>query len=333
MAQVNFTVDTHPMAQKIDGVAAEVGVLGTAVTAMQAAVVASEKRASEKICQSIDGGFYMLLRSRLSQRVAQFSSTMNSRVGSMMETASAIEHTHEQMQGDFNRIKARYVKLFSRLDRSLEKRVRELDKDAMLLAQQRDVLLTQRQCSDAPAALYYSADISKVALKASNASLKKKAVLSIDQLGKEAQHIIRYKQMTSSVFETRRHADASSSELPFYYVPVVYAVTENLATPGSYAMQVQTPGTFDPKTQSELAVRVRHNQDRLKGSNGGDLFTIRTSYSNKVEQSRVDARTAQTMMALFDTSFKPSRGSATDYHLSAEQLQANRGGAQGGDGR
>ena len=79
MADFNFTVDTGPMAERIRSVNHSVEAVGGAVTAMQVAVVASERMATDKICQSIDGGFYMLLRSKLSQRIAEFTSTMSSR--------------------------------------------------------------------------------------------------------------------------------------------------------------------------------------------------------------------------------------------------------------
>ena len=233
MAHFDFTVDTDPMARKIDDVTAGVGLVGTAVTAMQAAVIASEKKASAAICKSIDSGFYMLLRSRLSQRIAQFASTMNSRAGSMMETAKAIDHTHDQMQGDFNRIKARYFKLFTSLDRSLEKRVRELDQDAMALAQVRNTFISSRQCHDAPAALFYASDIDNAVLKTSNALLKKKVVGSIEQLSEGTRHIINYTRLTESVLEP-----SVPSGAPFECVPVVYAVAESQIAPNTFTLQV-----------------------------------------------------------------------------------------------
>ena len=328
MAQVNFTVDTNPMAHKMDNVAIEVAAVGAAVTAMQAAVIESEEQASEEICKSIDSGFYMLMRSRLSQRIAQFASTMNSRVGSMMETASAIGHIHEQMVGDFNRIKARYVKLFDGLDRNLENRVRELDKEAMSLARKRNAFLTGQQCKDAPSALYLASDISKVALKASNARLKTKALSSIANLGEGARHVVSYGRMTRSVFESR---DTAGS--PFSYIPVVYTVTENLAAPNTFALQVIPPATVDPKTQAELAAGVRRNQDKLQGSNQQELMAVRTAFANKIAASNVDARVSSTMMGLFDASFFSSGQGAAAPYANAGGTQAMAPGAQGGDVR
>ncbi len=325
MAQVNFTVDTSPMARKMDGVSMEVAAVGVAVTAMQAAVIKSEEKASEEICKSIDSGFYMLMRSRLSQRIAQFASTMNSRVGSMVETASAIEHIHSQMVGDFNRIKARYVKLFDGLDRNLENRVRELDKEAMSLAHRRSEVLVGQQCKDAPSALYLTSDIARVALKTSNARLKTKATSSISQFGEGARHIVRYEHMTRSVFESR---DMSGS--PFSYVPVVYTVAENLAVPNTFALQVIPPATVDPKTQAEVATGVRRSQDKLPGSSQHDLMAVRMAFADKIQANNVEERVSQTMMGLFDASFFPSEQNALAPGGGAGGTQVMAQGAQGG---
>ena len=325
MAQVNFTVDTNPMAHKMDNVAIEVAAVGTAVTAMQAAVIESEEQASKEICKSIDSGFYMLMRSRLSQRIAQFASTMNSRVGSMMETAAAIEHIHDQMVGDFNRIKARYVKLFDSLDRNLENRVRELDKEAMSLAHKRNSFLVGQQCKDAPSALYLASDISRVALKAANARLKTKASRSIANLGDGARQIANYESMTGSVFESRDMAGS-----PFSYIPVVYAVTENLAAPNTFALQVLPPATVDPKTQAELAAGVRRSQDKLQGSNQRDLMAVRTAFANKIAQGNVDVRVSQKMMELFDASFFSAGQNIATPRANTGSTQVMASGVPGG---
>ena len=319
MAKFDFTVDTDPMARKIDDVTAGVGLVGTAVTAMQAAVIASEKKASDAICKSIDGGFYMLLRSRLSQRIAQFASTMNSRAGSMMETAKAIDHTHDQMQGDFNRIKARYFKLFTNLDRSLEKRVQELDQDAMALAQVRNTFISSRQCHDAPAALFYASDIGNTVLKTSNALLKKKAVGSIEQLSQGTQHVMDYKRMTESVFEP-----AVPSGAPLECVPVVYSVAESQIAPNTFTLQVQTPEGLPPQTQANLVAGVRRGQSKLTGSDQRDIATIRGSFVNKVTTSNLDARVSQTMVNLFDASFAAAQ--------PVQQVPQTQAGANAGPG-
>ncbi len=294
MATFNFNVDTRPMARSLDDVSSNVAVVGTAVSAMEAAVIASERKATEKICQSIDGGFYLLMRTRLSQRVAKFTSTMSSRSGSMMETSQAIDHTHQQMLGDFNRIKARYLKLFDRLDRSLRKRIEDLDRPAMELASARQSVLAARRCQEAPAALFYASDTSVVALKASCARTKARVEDSLSELGQGARSIMDYGRTTRNVFE--RHTAGESVS----FVPVVYAVTENQVTPDNYAFEVHTPEFLSPQTQASVAQSVRRRQQDLRGANGQEVASVRASFARKLATSGVDERVAQTMQGLFD---------------------------------
>lgn len=296
MNDFRFTVDTDPMAREIQGVNRSVSAVGAAVTAMQVAVIASEHKAANDICASIDSGFYMLMRSRLSQRIAQFASIMNSRTGSMMETASAIDRTHQQMQGDFNRIKSRYIKVFDSLDRNLESRVRELDRPAMNLASKRFSVLSGRQCKEAPAALFYTSDNSNVALKASNARLKARVQDSIAELGEGARHIMSYDCMTRSILEERREPSDA-------FVPAVYSVVENLTVPNSYSLEVQTPVNLDPQAQTSIVQGVRRRQDVLDGASPQDVLAIRSAFIKKTFSSGANDRVTRTMMNLFDEAF------------------------------
>ena len=307
MADFNFTVDTGPMAERIRSVTHSVEAVGGAVTAMQVAVVASERMATDKICQSIDGGFYMLLRSKLSQRIAEFTSTMSSRTGSMMETASAIDRTHQQMVGDFNRIKSRYVKIFDGLNHSLEKRIRELDREAMSLARVRASFLNERQCRDVPAVLYGSTENTAVALRASNALMKTRAQDSIGQLGVGMRQVMDYRRMTQGMLEGAR-PNAGANEVPYELVPVTCVVAENLSSPQAFALEVTPPSCLEPREQAAIAQGVRRRQDSLRDSDANELQSVRAAFMRKVTTSGMDERVAQTMTRLFDTSFGWSGG-------------------------
>ena len=298
MASFDFLVDTNPMAQTIDGVNHKVGIVGGAVTAMQAAVIASEKAASDRVCSSIDNGFYMLMRSRFSQRLAQFQSNMSSRVGSMTETGAAIDRTHQQMLGDFNRIKSRYMKLFDSLDRNLEERVAELDRPAMVLSQKRKSLLVDSQCRQAPAALFYSEELGNVALKAQSATIKSRALGSIDSLGHGAESMIAYERETAFAME-----DGTSRGAAVEHVPVVYSVGESLAAPNEFFINVSAPSALPSDSQTAIARRVRAEGNALASSSSGDVAAIRTSFVEKLAQNRVDDRVSQVMLWLFDSSF------------------------------
>ncbi len=297
MANFDVNVSTEPMARTMDGVTKSVQVVGGAVTAMQVAVIASEKAAADKICRSVDAGFYTLMKSRMSQRLAQFQSTMRSRVGAMLETGAAIEHVRTQMTGDFNRIKARYTKLFSGLDRALDERVRAIDSDAMELSTKRASILLDRQCQDAPVAMYCMADTTNVALKSTAARVKVRTAESIDELGNGARLIVRHQRAVDSIVE-----NGVAAQDTLFFMPVVYAACESISMPDVYSFEAYAPQAVDASTRNAIVLQIRAAEAEL----GNDLDThgaqIRQEYEQAVSRSGIDPRVAQTMLELYDSS-------------------------------
>ena len=297
MADINFVLDTDPLAQKVDDVAVGVGAVGAAVTAMQAAVIKTEKETADTICRNLDNGFYMMIRSNLSQKVSQFTSRMNSRVGSMVETSQAIDHTRDQMDQDFNRIKARYVKLFDGLDRALQSRVRVLDGSAMELAEARSSLLLKRQCKDAPAALCYGRDIQVAALKAAGAHMKVCAQRSLNSLGAGVDHIVSYARSTQMAVK-----DRPSNRAGQVLLPVVYAQVESLATASSYVATVTLPDEASDEVKASARARIEPMVPQMASSGAADMAAVREAFVRNLAREGVPQRERDLMLGMFDGS-------------------------------
>jgi hypothetical protein len=128
MAHFNFTVDTEEMANSIDRVAPHVDGTTAAVVAMQTAVIIAEKRAAEKICDNVNRGFFGLIRSQISQKLAICKSQMDARVMELGQQSQELLGIRGRMERDFQMIATRYAKLFRSLDAALYTRINELDK-------------------------------------------------------------------------------------------------------------------------------------------------------------------------------------------------------------
>lgn len=128
MAQFNFTVDTEPMAKTIHHIAPHVDGTTTAVVAMQTAVIVAEKKAAEKICDNVNRGFFGLIRSQISQKLAICKSQMDARLMELAHQSMGLTSIRGRMEKDFQMIATRYGKLFRTLDAALLSRVNELDK-------------------------------------------------------------------------------------------------------------------------------------------------------------------------------------------------------------
>ena len=72
MANIDCVLDTSPMAQSIDTVSKHVAATTAAVAAMQTAVIATQKKTSDEICENVDRGFFNLIRSQVSSKKAKY---------------------------------------------------------------------------------------------------------------------------------------------------------------------------------------------------------------------------------------------------------------------
>jgi esterase/lipase len=115
---------------------------------MEVAVIAAEKNAAQTICENVDNGFYILIKSQISRKAVAAYSEMNSKAGILTQLLKALDNIRSQMQADFNMICRRYNKLFQSLNKSLETRVKELERPAMRLAEIKSAFVFDRLKND-----------------------------------------------------------------------------------------------------------------------------------------------------------------------------------------
>jgi len=128
MATFNYTVDTDPMAREIGSVSNHVKTTTTAVVAMQTAVVLAEEKAANHVCENVNRGFFTLMRSQISQKIARLQSDVDSHLMRLNQQRKALLAIRGRMERDYNMISGRYLKLFNGLNSNLKQRVYELDR-------------------------------------------------------------------------------------------------------------------------------------------------------------------------------------------------------------
>jgi hypothetical protein len=128
MATFNYTVDTKPMADEMRSVSHHVNATTGAVVAMQAAVIVAEENAADLVCNNVNKGFYSLIRSQISQKMAKLQSEVDAHSMQLVQQKNALLNIKIRMQKDYNMISGRYIKLFNGLNSNLKQRVFELDK-------------------------------------------------------------------------------------------------------------------------------------------------------------------------------------------------------------
>ena len=131
MSTINFTIDTQPLAQELGNISNQVNATTTAVTAMQTAVVQAEKKSADQVCDNFNKGLFMLIRSQVSQKIAQLQSEIDSNLLQLKHLQKLLSDIKGRMERDYNMISNRYLNLFNGLNMNLKHRFFELDKPAI----------------------------------------------------------------------------------------------------------------------------------------------------------------------------------------------------------
>lgn len=131
---IDCVVDTTPMAHSINSVSGHINATTTAVVGMKAAVVAAEKEGADHVCANVNRGFYTLIRSQISQKMAALRSQVDSHLMSLNQQRKQLIGIRNRMERDYHMLSARYLKLFNSINRNLEQRVMELDRPVMNFA-------------------------------------------------------------------------------------------------------------------------------------------------------------------------------------------------------
>ncbi len=150
MASIDCVVDTQPMASEINSVSKHVAGTTTAVVGMRAAVIQAEEQAAEHVCQNVNRGFYSLIHSQISQKIAKLRSEVDSHFMQLNQQRKQLVAIKSRMERDYGMISARYIKLFNGLNKNLLHRVTELDRPVLDFAV-RDVNVISNRTRQLPA--------------------------------------------------------------------------------------------------------------------------------------------------------------------------------------
>ena len=123
MAYISRTLDTDPMDRTIDTVSSHVIGTTTAVTAMKAAVIKAEEEAADLVCDNVNKGFYTLIHSQISQKIAKLKSEVDSHLLRLHQLNKQLLSIKSRMGRDYGMISERYITLFNRINKNLQNRV------------------------------------------------------------------------------------------------------------------------------------------------------------------------------------------------------------------
>lgn len=121
------SIDTTPMAQEIQTVSSHVKGTTAAVVTMQSAVIAAENQSANKVCANVNRGFFTLVRSQISQKIANKQSRVEALFLQLGQQKRRLLSIKNAMERDYGRVAANYLRTFTNINKELEKNIRELD--------------------------------------------------------------------------------------------------------------------------------------------------------------------------------------------------------------
>lgn len=299
MATFDCNLDTLPMAEKVSTVNASVLGVGTAVVGMEHAVVQTQLETSQKICNNLDSGFYLLMKSQISQKIVAQYSMINSKVALMGQIKKSILSKTSQMQKDFLMIKKRYSKLFRELDKELETRVRELDEPAMKISDTRKTLITNSFFNTPATALLSEKEIQTTKQIALNARLKSKTQKSLDSLSTNIFNTEIYSNKIKNMLK-EDPLEKSDNML----VPVIFSKMQSLLTTSSELNQTFISESIEneamKKTQNFFTTSNYFDEEFSQSES--EKSNIKNEFEKFILQDSSSDRVKQTIQKLFEGS-------------------------------
>ena len=292
----NFTVDTAPMADSVDTVSYSVKGVTGAVVAMQSAVINAEREASKKICENVDSGFYILMSSQLSQKMALCSSQISSHLLRMQKFRSDILSVKNAMQNDYNRISSRYFKLFNSLDKNLEQRIKALDSAAVKIAKVDEEFLLKAR-DESASLILVSGDGQMASQKAIVAKVKTKTARAISVMAEKVKDNFQYKENVAHTL-----MEETVEEEKNKYAPLIVCESESMVNEDNFVKTIYTPEKSEVYNLVQAKNEVQNTQFNWNPSSEEEQMQIRSFFEKQCQKEGLDERIVSEMMRLFESS-------------------------------
>lgn len=296
MADIDLTLDTAPLANTLSGVSKHVSATTVAVTAMEAAVIKAERDSADRVCQNVDKGFYSLIRSQVSAKLAEHFTAMNASFNLLMQYSKSLSSTGNRMEADVNRLKRQYYKIFHGLDKSLENRVAQLDREAMQLASMRKQIITDRSLKKVANTVCAEREASAARQMMVTARLKERTRNALNAVGDNLIENGEYLNGVSNLLH-----DGNSESLEQLYVPVICVEEQSQVLEESTFAHAYYPEYLSQQTKNQLESRINSNAAELleNQENMMNSDRVRSEFRKLADSSGLDERTVEMMMNLY----------------------------------
>ncbi|MDR2783296.1 MAG: hypothetical protein LBB48_05580 [Treponema sp.] len=299
MADLYFEVDTSPMASTVDSVKSHVKNVTAAVTAMETAVIATERQSAQTICENVDKGFFIMVKSQISQKIVAAYTEMTSKQMTLIQLVKALDNVKRQMEADYNMISGRYAKLFQSLNKALETRIREIDRPAMQLAEIRKIVFDTLK--DESSLLFSSSrEVLSFEQTALSGKLKQKTKDALKTLSDSITESRSFNEKIDGILLPSDNGAAFESR----YIPAVFSEAESLLNTADVIDNVYVPCADAWQNAAPIVSKIDRISDGFtwKATSEEDKTSVRKEFVSLCEKELSDPRISKEMLRLFDES-------------------------------
>jgi len=225
---VTIYVDTDPFDGSINRFNSSVIALGGSVAAMNTAQCIAIRKTADEVSTSLIKGFFGTISTELSQQIQALDSAIKAGLGLIQDQSKAVTAKKDVMEGDYNRITSRYVKLFADLDEECYKRIIALDKPSFNISEKiLRKLITESSCDAAAINLLGIDEASSSKLNIIVSSLNRK---TLDIL-KTLHNYINQETSIKSLIDSLLFNEEINEKTPLS-IPVIWSESDKLESQG-----------------------------------------------------------------------------------------------------
>lgn len=226
---VTIHVDTQPFDGSINKFNNSVVALGGSVAAMNAAQCLAIKKTADDISSSLINGFFGTINTELTQQLQALDSAIKAGFGLIQEQGKAVSEKKDVMEGDYNRITSRYVRLFTDLDDECYKRIAALDKPSFNISKKAlKELISESSCNAAAMNLLGIDEASSVKIQVFVSALKGKTLEILRTLYGYINQEANIKSLIESLLVNEK-----TEEIIPLCIPVVWSQSDMLENQGT----------------------------------------------------------------------------------------------------
>lgn len=289
------SVDTRPMADEIQSVSNHIKGTTAAVVTMHTAVIAAETAGTVKVCQNVNRGFFTLVRSQISQKIASKQSRVEALLMKLGQQKRGLLTIRNNMEREYGRIAERYLRIFTSINKELESRIRQVDRPVFDLVNKEMTTASNRMNALSAWSSTMQSESATDSQRILVSHLKADAQDALERSRDFLAHVDAQRRLTESVLISGPAGNADCA----YAIPVAVCTTVSDVS-GFESKSVQCPDGLPEADRRRITAAVG-DAAGMKWT-GKPAARVTDEFNRLVDRSRTSDRVKSMIRKLYSSS-------------------------------